>query len=81
MTRIADIWFFGTPPQMRVALYASLGILLETARAPGHLTFGLRSSWERAEFMLAFVMMWAPLSTLVGTCSPFDVFRRAKLTP
>ena len=47
---------------------------------PDHLILGLRSSCERAEFMLALVMTVAPVSTLAGTCSPFEA-ASAILTP
>ena len=36
------------------------------------MSFKLRSSFERVRFILNFVMMWAPVSTLVGTCSSFE---------
>lgn len=41
----------------------------------GHPTqsiFGLRSSCDRAEFMLALVMTLAPVSIVAGTFSPFE---------
>ena len=47
---------------------------------PGHSTFGLRSSCERAELMLALVTRVAPVSTLAGTGSPFEA-ASAVLTP
>jgi hypothetical protein len=47
---------------------------------PGHSTFGLRSSCERAEPMLALVMRVTPISTLADTCSPFEA-ASAVLTP
>jgi hypothetical protein len=37
-----------------------------------HLTFGLRSSCERAEPMLPLLMRVAPVSILAATCSPFE---------
>jgi hypothetical protein len=46
----------------------------------GHLTFGLRSSCERAELMLALVTRVTPVSTLVDTFSPFEA-ASAVLTP
>jgi hypothetical protein len=52
---------------------------LETTRAVhlkrstrDHLTFGLRSSCERAEPMLPLVIRVAPVSTFAATCSPFE---------
>lgn len=48
--------------------------------SPGHCTFGLRSSCERAELRLAFVTRMAPVSTLADTGSPFEA-ARAVLTP
>src|SRR6202035_737530 len=47
---------------------------------PGHLTFGLRSSCERAELMLALVTRVTPVSTLADTFSPFEA-ASAVLTP
>src|ERR1700724_3359235 len=41
-------------------------------RAPGHSTFGLSSSCERDELMLALVTRVTPVSTLADTCSPFE---------
>jgi hypothetical protein len=50
------------------------------SRAPNHSTFGLRSSCERAELMLALVTRVTPVSTLAGTGSPFEA-ASAVLTP
>ena len=47
---------------------------------PGHSLFGLRSSCDRAELMLALVTRVAPVSTLAATCSPIEA-ARAVLTP
>jgi len=46
----------------------------------GQLTFGLRSSCERAELMLALVISVTPVSTLADTFSPFEA-ASAVLTP
>ena len=49
-------------------------------RRIGHLIFGLRSSCERAELMLALVTRVTPVSTLADTFSPFEA-ASAVLTP
>jgi len=51
-----------------------------SVRPPGHSTFGLRSSCDRAELMLAFVTRVAPVSTLAATGSPIEA-ASAVLTP
>ena len=53
---------------------------MPTAAVIGHLTFGLRSSCERAELMLALVTRVTPVSTLADTFSPFEA-ASAVLTP
>src|SRR6266700_4211883 len=53
---------------------------ISTRPSAGHLTFGLRSSCERGELMLALVMRVAPVSTVAGTCAPFEA-ASAVLTP
>ena len=45
---------------------------IHSTSAFDQLIFGLRSSRERDEFISAFVMRLAPVSTLVGTCSPLE---------
>jgi hypothetical protein len=53
---------------------------MPTTAVIGHLTFGLRSSCERAELMLALVTRVTPISTLADTFSPFEA-ASAVLTP
>jgi hypothetical protein len=69
-------------PDIRNQVFKPKGLVsrLGFAFVPDHLIFGLRSSCERVEFMLALVMRWAPVSTLAGTCSPFEA-ASAVLTP
>jgi len=43
-----------------------------TSVVPDQLIFGLRSSCDRAELMLALVMRLAPVSRVAGTFSPFE---------
>src|SRR5580704_7291105 len=45
---------------------------IHSTSAFDQLIFGLRNSCEREEFVSAFVMRLAPVSTLVGTCSPLE---------
>jgi hypothetical protein len=52
---------------------ADQGAPFKSGRPPrSYLTFGLKNSWERAEFKLALVTGAVPVSTLAGTGSPFD---------
>src|ERR1700687_1359059 len=53
---------------------------MPTTAVIGHLTFGFRSSCERAELMLALVTRVTPVSTLSDTFSPFEA-ASAVLTP
>ena len=53
---------------------------MPTTAVIGHLTFGFRSSCERAELMLALVTRVTPVSTLADTFSPFEA-ASAVLTP
>jgi len=62
------------------ALEPDADIQIAASVVPDHLFSGLRSSCERAEFMLALVTAVAPVSTLAGTCSPLEA-ASAILTP
>jgi hypothetical protein len=68
-----DFRFLNSPEHVGIASRTLLKAPINAATAViGHLTFGLRSSCERAEAMLALVTRVTPVSTLADTFSPFE---------